>query len=45
MQKFWGRDISRYNDELWIGHCNRNVMKLCPTYGDIVEFCTNIDVK
>lgn len=34
-------DISRYNDELWIGHYGNNLMKLCPTYDDIVDFAYN----
>ncbi|WP_312560670.1 hypothetical protein [Anaerospora sp.] len=35
---FGSVDISRYNDDMWIGHFNENVMKLCPRYEDIVNF-------
>lgn len=31
-------DIARYNDEMWIGHYGNNLMKLCPSYDDIVDF-------
>ena len=30
-------DIALY-DDMWIGHCNRNIIKLCPSHDSIVDF-------